>query len=108
MLKHLLTGALMLTGLLLPIASSAQQPRCGTQEQLKKLYAEHPELEADYQDFLTRNAQVTEENGATRIVYTIPIVFHVLHEYGSENISDAQVYDAVDILNQDFRKMNPD
>jgi PKD repeat protein len=38
----------------------------------------------------------------------IPVVFHILHEYGSENITDAQVQDAVRILNEDFQGRNPD
>ncbi len=41
-------------------------------------------------------------------VYKIPIVFHVLHNGGIENISDEQIYDAVDILNTDFRLLNAD
>lgn len=40
--------------------------------------------------------------------YIIPVVFHVIHEYGPENISDAQIYDAIDILNKTFRKQLPD
>ncbi|MCC7050818.1 MAG: hypothetical protein IT239_03445, partial [Bacteroidia bacterium] len=40
--------------------------------------------------------------------YIIPIVFHIIHQYGSENISDAQVLDEVRILNLDFRKLNAD
>lgn len=35
-------------------------------------------------------------------IYTIPVVFHVLHENGNENISDAQVFDAIDILNEHY------
>ena len=31
-------------------------------------------------------------------VYKIPLVFHVLHNNGNENISDDQIHDAVDIL----------
>jgi hypothetical protein len=38
--------------------------------------------------------------------YTIPVVFHVLHMNGEENISDEQIYDAVDRMNEDFNKMN--
>ena len=41
-------------------------------------------------------------------VYKIPIVFHVLHSEGVENISDEQIYDCVSILNRDFRKQNAD
>lgn len=40
--------------------------------------------------------------------YIIPIVFHIIHEYGAENISDAQVKDAVRILNEDYQKLNAD
>ena len=42
------------------------------------------------------------------VVYKIPIVFHVLHNNGVENISDEQIYDALAILNRDFRKLNAD
>ncbi|MEZ4738363.1 MAG: M43 family zinc metalloprotease [Flavobacteriales bacterium] len=40
--------------------------------------------------------------------FTIPVVFHVIHENGTENISDEQIEDAIRILNQDFNKENPD
>jgi hypothetical protein len=42
------------------------------------------------------------------VVYKIPIVFHVLHNNGVENISDEQIYNALEILNRDFRKQNAD
>jgi len=42
------------------------------------------------------------------IVYTIPIVFHVIHNGGIENISDAQILDGLNVLNEDFRKLNSD
>lgn len=45
-------------------------------------------------------------------VYTIPVIVHVVHNgdaVGSnENISAAQVYSQIDILNRDFRRLNPD
>lgn len=41
-------------------------------------------------------------------IYRIPVVFHVLHLGGPENISQAQIEDAVRILNRDFRRLNPD
>jgi PKD repeat protein len=42
------------------------------------------------------------------VVYKIPIVFHVLHNNGVENISDEQILDQVEILNRDFRLLNAD
>jgi Pregnancy-associated plasma protein-A/Secretion system C-terminal sorting domain len=38
------------------------------------------------------------------VIY-IPVVFHVIHKYGFENISQAQVNDALRVMNEDFRKM---
>lgn len=50
----------------------------------------------------------TVERRASGVVYIIPIVFHILHNYGAENVSDAQVYDQVAILNRDYRRLNAD
>lgn len=41
-------------------------------------------------------------------IYKIPIVFHVLHSGGAENISREQLLDAVAILNRDYRLQNAD
>jgi PKD repeat protein len=51
----------------------------------------------------------TKNKGVPKgIIYKIPIVFHVLHNNGFENISDDQIYNALEILNRDFRKQNAD
>lgn len=38
-------------------------------------------------------------------VMVIPVVVHVIHNGGTENISDAQVQSQIDVLNEDFRKI---
>lgn len=40
--------------------------------------------------------------------YTIPVVVHVVHFDGSENISDEQIRNGIDVLTRNFRKQNPD
>jgi PKD repeat protein len=52
-------------------------------------------------------ASFTRERGGGD-AYVISVVFHIIHDNGPENISDAQVYDAMRILNEDFNKQNPD
>lgn len=42
------------------------------------------------------------------VVYKIPVVFHVLHNNGPENITDEQILDALSIMNRDFRLLNQD
>ncbi|MNK00430.1 Pregnancy-associated plasma protein-A [compost metagenome] len=41
-------------------------------------------------------------------LYKVPVVFHILHNNGPENISREQILDAMAILNRDFRKLNAD
>lgn len=42
------------------------------------------------------------------VIYKIPVVFHVLHNNGIENISDEQILDQLAILNRDYRLQNTD
>ena len=38
----------------------------------------------------------------------VPIVFHILHNGGSENVSEEQVLDALAIVNRDYARLNAD
>ncbi|MBK6934709.1 MAG: T9SS type A sorting domain-containing protein [Bacteroidales bacterium] len=38
----------------------------------------------------------------------IPVVFHIIHTYGSENINKAQILDGLEKINIDFNKQNAD
>ena len=83
---------------------------CGTDEAIRQLYTAHPEL---LQSFIDNeqiyNSKINAQKGLqSTTVYTIPVVFHVLHQNGSENISDAQIIDGINILNRDMRKLNSD
>jgi PKD repeat protein len=40
--------------------------------------------------------------------FVIPVVFHIIHANGIENISDAQIQDAMRVLNEDFNRQTPD
>ncbi len=47
-------------------------------------------------------------SGARTGVTVIPVVVHVVYKTTVQNISDAQIKSQITILNQDFRKTNPD
>jgi len=54
-------------------------------------------------------AEIDMNNSAPkRLIYKIPVVFHVLHNGGEENISREQILDAVAIMNRDYRLQNAD
>src|SRR3569832_537677 len=42
------------------------------------------------------------------LVFVIPVVFHILHDFGPENVSDAEIRNAVALMNIDYRKLNAD
>ncbi len=107
---------LIISIVFLLLNNKAQVHFCNTTEMQNSWFEKHPDLKV-YFDDLQRKATVDDsvqfrsgyqEKFAAAAIYTIPVVFHILHKGGSENISDAQVIDAVDILNRDFNKLNAD
>lgn len=64
--------------------------------------------EQEIQQFIAENPQllVSNQNRGT-ISYTIPVVFHIIHGDGPENISEEQVLNALNHMNEDFQKSNP-
>ena len=97
---------LLFIAFIIPVQLWAQLP-CGTDIMYKKRVAENPEVENkrnDLNDF-TQSFDAGKSSGTVKI---IPVVFHIIHDYGSENISKAQVLDALSIINEDFRKLNSD
>ena len=89
----------------------AQDPgTCYTTEMLRERIRQEPKV-LETRRILeehTRRYIAALPEGSRHTVRIIPVVFHIVHNYGQENISDAQVLDAVRILNEDFRKLNPD
>ncbi len=91
-----------------PILNWAQYKPCITPEMNKWAEQQNPDAinaKMELEKFTTQyiNMNYKEDN-----LIIIPVVFHVVHNYGSENISRAQVLDAIRILNEDYRKLNAD
>jgi PKD repeat protein len=85
---------------------------CGSDEMEYRLFREHPEYRSGFEhakkkleSFTRQYNQNPVKSGAT---YIIPVVFHIIHNYGPENISDSQIHDAVEQVNLQYRKLNPD
>ena len=88
---------------------SGQPAPCGLHEAHAELFALRPgsraaALEAERQ--LELETQQGELEGNRAEVLVIPVVFHIIHFNGPENISAAQIHDAVDVLNTNFRALN--
>lgn len=59
-------------------------------------------------DEMIRQKESSHTSVPKGTIYKIPVVFHVLHNNGIENISDEQILDALAILNRDYRLQNTD
>jgi hypothetical protein len=69
----------------------------------------HAQLAEFTANYIARR-QLEDEGLLTRSraeVLTIPIVFHIIHQNGEENISDTQVLSALQAINEDFNDQNP-
>ncbi|MFT4601042.1 MAG: PKD repeat protein [Arenicella sp.] len=87
---------------------------CGQHIQQEKHFQEHPEHkamhEADQAEFQTfyDNYLATEYDPNARSTYIVPVVVHVVHLDGADNISDEQIEEAMVRLNDDFNETNSD
>ena len=61
----------------------------------------------DNEVYLQNYIQNSPENNSSTII-TIPVVVHVVYYNSNENISDLQIQSQIDILNNDFRRLNSD
>lgn len=81
---------------------------CGHDQHMHQMWAEHPELKEDYKQLFENAKHVVNDGLQAKTIYTIPVVFHILHMGGAENISDAQVFDQMEVLNRDYMLQNAD
>ncbi len=105
---------------LLSINSYAQQLSCASDEVYKKVIKAHPELaeiDANFNKKLQQaisNIKISKSNLRTTTTakdtswIDIPVVVHVIHDYGNEYVTDNQIFEAVKNWNIVFAKQNPD
>lgn len=100
----------MMLGLgLLASSTHAQNHVCGTAD-INNAQLADPEKAAIAQGLERETEEYLHEHGVGQrgVLRVIPVVFHIIHNYGPENISKEQVLDAVRIINEDFRALNSD
>jgi len=93
---------------------NAQQNKiipCYTDEILQEMITKDPsvlEKKLNYENYIQSFSSHKSVNKMAAGPRIIPVVFHVIHEGGPENISKAQIEDQIRILNEDYRRKNLD
>ena len=82
---------------------------CGSMDHLQHQIAEDPTVETRMQQIENATSQwLSDPSHRTGAIITIPVVVHVIYNTAAQNISDAQIQSQIDVLNEDFRKLNAD
>jgi PKD repeat protein len=89
-----------------PLHCGADEMRINTLKQNPQIAKAVINRDQELEKF-TRNFTQSLNKSASTATYVIPVVFHVIHNYGTENISDAQIKDGLDIVNKTFNKTHP-
>ena len=97
------------------IFSYSQNHECGSHhgylnEQKSKFPQFYKSLENKNQELEDQNAKLLSKivpNQKSSSKKIIPVVVHVIHDFGSENVTDAQVNDAIRVLNENINGQDP-
>lgn len=89
--------------------------RCGSYDVYKHmlltdaLFAKNQaSIEEFTKNFISNGGADAMRTTAKGVIYTIPVVVHVVYNTSSQNISDAQIFSQIDVLNKDYEKLNGD
>lgn len=97
---------MMALGLGLIARAASAQSSCGTDAVWNQAIQKDPSLKAKAEAFLQQASSGGNQIGQRASTYVIPVVFHVIHTGGPENISRAQILDQIRILNADYSLSN--
>lgn len=97
--------------LLLNVLPAAAQPEpCGTTAVMELATQANPALqtqrnawERQLQNYIENNRRSLEDE-----IITIPTVVHIIYHTDEENLPDSIVYNQIEVLNHDFRRLNAD
>lgn len=114
-MRHLTTLLLCCVGI--GINNAQAQFFCGTDELYQQQKSENPSIaqfEAKLEEEIKRGMQQLDwsslaktTNGDT-VHYNVPIVVHIIHDYGLEYVTDNAIFEAVDNWSKVFLAQNPD
>ncbi len=109
MRKSYLVVLAMIVGLMGSAVAQTMRS-CGTMQHLQMQQAMDPGVTARMQQIENQTQKWigSQSTSKTSAIITIPVVVHVLYSASAQNITDAQVQSQIDVLNEDFHKLNAD
>lgn len=104
-MKRFLTIVLIMSS---ATAFSQSLHRCYTTEMTQKREQAQP----GYQEAVNKTFEMAKERAQAKSggqdIFRIPVVVHIVYNTNAENIPDSLVYNQIEVLNQAYRRTNPD
>lgn len=95
---------------LVHFSSLQAQRTCGSDDIIDHIRATDPaqaaQIDAVQRQLFGPHQHASRMDDST--VYLVPVVFHVVWNDSIENVSDDQLLSQIDVLNEDFRRLNAD
>lgn len=102
----------------LPVASFAQKTtpagnihRCYTHEKMMELRDLNPaayDKNKAKQEMIIQNWIAKKYQPGAKVIYTIPVVVQIFGATPNSQVTDNRVYEQIDVLNKDYRRLNSD
>ena len=97
------------------VATSLAQERCATNytPANQHIFEQSDQFESWISEMRTTKKELRQfQSARSNVVYTIPVVFHIIHNGESVgtgvNLSNQRIQEQIDVLNKDFRRENDD
>ncbi|MEY2971338.1 MAG: hypothetical protein RL738_179, partial [Bacteroidota bacterium] len=98
------TSALLVAVLFFSLSARSQTiHRCASDEVYAQDVARNPQREVLRAETEAEMQRVVNAGAPESVLHQIPVVFHVMYYDQGDNISDAQIQSALQILNEDMR-----
>jgi hypothetical protein len=101
--RFLLLLVIVLAG---SVTLSAQRD-CGSMELLEQQIQQDP-TRLERLNSLEKFTEAYQHEHGAKALTTIPVVFHIVYNGSAQNISQAQINSQIQVLNDDFRRLNAD
>lgn len=104
-MKTLLSSLLVM---FFTLSALAQHETCAHDVVLQKMASKTPQFMGAMQAQLAQSVKGARgAQNKSNTVYQIPVVFHVVHNTPEQNLPDEVFTNQIEILTQDFRRLNP-
>jgi PKD repeat protein len=88
---------------------SQQEDWCGTDYHLDKEIEANPNYMLELAEQIKQMRLDAENNFVSKsTLFIVPVVFHIIHDGGSGNITMEQIQSGIDVMNEDFNALNAD